>query len=199
MHTESIETFASKVRAIPGGEHLEMCFSCGTCVSKCMIQQKVEAEYNPRRLIRKAVFDLDQDAFSDITTWMCSACDLCYPACPQKIHISGVINAVRELAVQAGSSTPLSTAVVNEKTCVGCGLCVEVCPYEAIELKEKPVPNRGQYLTIAQVDRNKCMACGLCAASCRSTSIELKETFSNDALVDDLWDWLAVQKAEVGV
>jgi ferredoxin len=41
------------------------------------------------------------------------------------------------------------------------------------------------------------MACGLCAASCRSTSIELKESFSNDALVDDLWDWLAVQKAEV--
>jgi hypothetical protein len=26
MHTETIETFADKVRAIPGGEHLEMCF-----------------------------------------------------------------------------------------------------------------------------------------------------------------------------
>jgi heterodisulfide reductase subunit C len=30
-------TFAAEVKAIPGGEHLEMCYSCGTCVSKCKI------------------------------------------------------------------------------------------------------------------------------------------------------------------
>ncbi len=41
---------ANEIRAIPGGENLEMCYSCGTCTSKCMIQQKLEPEYNPRRL-----------------------------------------------------------------------------------------------------------------------------------------------------
>ena len=46
------DTFADPFRAIPAGEHLEACFACGPCVSMRMIQQKVEPEYNPRRLMR---------------------------------------------------------------------------------------------------------------------------------------------------
>lgn len=183
------ETFANHVRAIPGGEYLEMCYSCGTCVSKCMVQQKSDPDYNPRRLIRKAVLGLDKEAFSDVTTWLCTACDLCYPACPQKIHISGVILAVRELAKQTGKTSPVKTARVNEQTCVACGLCAEACPYEAIQLAEKKVPNRGM-ITVAQVDAGKCMACGLCGAVCRSTSIGIEEDFSDDTLMTGLWRWL---------
>jgi ferredoxin len=131
---------------------------------------------------------MEDAAFEDKTTWLCSACDLCYPACPQKIHISGVLLAVRELAAEAGYDTPLETAVVNEKTCVACGLCVEICPYEAITLVEKHIA--GQDQVYASVDASKCMACGLCAASCRSTSIELKDEYSSQALMDDLWGWI---------
>ena len=188
--SSTAQAFADQVRAIPDGEHLEMCYSCGTCVSKCMIQQKVEPTYNPRRLIRKALMDMGEEAFADRTTWLCSACDICYPACPQEIHISGVIQAIRELAVQAGKTTPLRTAEVNEQTCVACGLCVEVCPYEAITLVETPVMGRGRAVTVAAVDANRCMACGLCAAGCRSTSIGLPDEYSNEALVEELWDWL---------
>jgi len=183
------DTFSGHVRAIPGGEHLELCYSCGTCVSQCMVQQKADLNYNPRRLIRKAVFDLDKESFEDVTTWLCSACDLCYPACPQEIHISGVILAVRELAIQAGKSTPVKTARVNEQTCVACGLCVEACPYKAIQLVDKKVPNRG-LVSVSQVDAGKCMACGLCGAVCRSTSIGVEEDFSDDALMNGLWHWL---------
>lgn len=191
------EAFADQVRAIPGGEHLEMCYSCGTCVSKCMIQQKVEPEYNPRRLIRKAMMGMDQESFADKTTWLCSACDLCYPACPQQIHISGVINAIRQLAVEAGYTTYLQIAVVNELTCVACGLCVEVCPYEAITLVETSVMFRGKAVTVARVDPNRCLACGLCAASCRSASIGLVDKFSNEAVVAELWDWMRSPVGEV--
>jgi heterodisulfide reductase subunit C len=188
-HTNQPETFADRVRAIPGGEHLELCYSCGTCVSKCPIQHKVEPEYNPRRLIHKAMIDMEQEAFNDKTTWLCSACDLCYSACPQEIHISAVIQAMRELAVQAGRTSPLKTAVVNEQTCVACGLCVEVCPYEAVALVEIPA-GRDRTVTVARVDPNRCMACGLCAAGCRSTSIGLPDEFSNEVLVEELWDWI---------
>ena len=55
-------TLADLVRAIPGGEHLELCYSCGTCVSKCMIQQKVEPEYNPRRLLRMVMLGMRERA-----------------------------------------------------------------------------------------------------------------------------------------
>ncbi|MCJ7736633.1 MAG: 4Fe-4S binding protein [Anaerolineae bacterium] len=189
-HEPSPISFADEVRAIPGGEHLEMCYSCGTCVSRCMIQQRVERTYNPRRLIRKVAMGLDQDAFTDRTTWLCTACDLCYPACPQEIHISGVIGAVREIATQRGHDSPIKSAVVNEQTCVACGLCLEVCPYEAVQLVEASVVGRGRAITIARVDPNRCTACGLCAAGCRSTSIGLPDEFSNESLVGDLWEWM---------
>jgi heterodisulfide reductase subunit C2 len=185
---ESPNVLADRVRAVPGGEHLSMCYSCGTCVGSCPIQLTGEPTYNPRRLILKTMLSLEEQVFEDRTTWLCSACDLCYSACPQKIHVSGVLSAVKELAIQAGHRTVLQTAVVNEVTCVACGLCVQVCPYDAIALAEKR--SMGQTRTVASVDPNRCMACGLCAAICRSASIELPDRFSSEALIDDLWQWM---------
>ena len=164
MAQETMSTFADQVRAMPGGEHLDVCFSCGTCVSKCMIQQKVEAEYNPRRLLRLVMLGLREEAFSSPTTWLCSACDLCYAACPQKIHISEVIGAVKALAVEAGYTSPLEAVSVDEDLCAGCGICAMACPYEAPSLVEKMID--GQMDRVAEVDINKCMGCGTCVGAC---------------------------------
>jgi len=161
---KSDETFADQVRAIPGGEHLEMCYACGTCVSKCMIQQKVEPQYNPRRLLRLVMMGMREEAFKSPATWLCSACDLCYPACPQQIHISGVIGAVKQLAVEAGYTSPLEAVTVDESLCSGCGICVMVCPYEAPFLVEKEID--GIMDRVSEVDANKCMGCGTCVAAC---------------------------------
>ncbi len=167
--SHAVQTFADRVHTIPGGEHLELCYSCGTCVSKCLIQQKVEPEYNPRRLLRLVMMDMQEEAFENPTTWLCSACDLCYPACPQKIHISGVIGAVKQLAVQAGHSSPLETVQVDEALCSGCGICVMVCPYEAPSLVDKELNDGSGRLVldrVSAVDANKCMGCGTCVAAC---------------------------------
>lgn len=182
-------SLSEQVKATPGGEHLMMCFSCGTCVSKCMIQEKTNPNYNPRRLIREAVFDDNALAFNDDTTWQCTSCDLCYPACPQKIHISGVINAVRQAAIAAGATNPNPTARVDNQTCIACGLCAEACPYEAISIKVQRIPNRGT-IPVAEVDANKCMACGLCSAVCKSTSILQTNQYTDQALMEDLWAYL---------
>jgi len=183
------KTFADEVKAIPGGENLELCYSCGTCVSKCMIQQKGEPEYNPRRLLRMVMLDMEKEAFANPTTWLCSACDLCYRACPQEIHISAVIDAVKAIAVEKDETTFLKTAVVNQQTCVACGLCAEACPYEAISIIEAKVPYRG-LIQVAEVDPGRCMACGLCSAVCRSTSIGIPEEYSDETIMEDLWNWM---------
>ncbi len=175
-HNKTSNTLADKVRAIPGGEHLEMCYACGTCVSKCMIQQKVEATYNPRRLLHLVMSangsssDMEQEIFESPTTWLCSACDLCYPACPQEIHISGVIGAIKQLAVEAGYESPLETVSVDEALCSGCGICVMACPYEAPHLVDKEYQGKmdraDNQHPLAEVDANKCMGCGICVAAC---------------------------------
>jgi coenzyme F420-reducing hydrogenase delta subunit/NAD-dependent dihydropyrimidine dehydrogenase PreA subunit len=129
-----------------------------------MIQQKVEPEYNPRRLLRMVMMDMRDEAFQSPTTWLCSECDLCYPACPQEIHISGVIDAIKQLAIEAGHESPLETVSVDESLCSGCGICVMVCPYEAPHLIEKEV--EGEMDRFAEVDVNTCMGCGICVAAC---------------------------------
>jgi coenzyme F420-reducing hydrogenase delta subunit/heterodisulfide reductase subunit C len=129
-----------------------------------MIQQKVEPEYNPRILIRMVMMGMQEEAFQNPTTWLCSSCDLCYPACPQGIHISGVIGAVKQLAIQAGHSSPLEAVSVDETKCAGCGICVMACPYQAPSLVEKQINGRTDRL--AAVDANICMGCGTCVAAC---------------------------------
>ncbi|MCD6355660.1 MAG: 4Fe-4S binding protein [Anaerolineaceae bacterium] len=192
--TDKQPSLMEQVKGMPGGEYVSVCFSCGTCVSRCLIQQRGEKEYNPRQMMKMVSLDLREQAFDSPTTWLCSACDLCYSACPQEIHISGVINAVKELAIEAGHDSPISTAHVNEKTCVACGLCVEVCPYDAIKLVEKDIPNRGKKMTVASVDNKHCMACGLCSSVCRSNSIELIEDYTDELVVGSIREWLG-QKA----
>ena len=58
-------------------------------------------------------------------------------------------------------------AQVRTLHCVGCGLCVEVCPYGAPKLVE----NRGRM--VAEINEALCKGCGLCVAGCRGKAISL--------------------------
>ena len=194
-------SFLEQVQAIPGGEHVSVCYSCGTCVSKCMIQQKLEPEYNPRQLLRMVMMGMREEAFKSPTTWMCSECDLCYSSCPQEIHISGVISAVKQLAVEAGYTTPLEVVSVDEERCSGCGICVMTCPYEAPHLIEKEVD--GVLDRFSEVNEELCMGCGMCVAACPmgaisrpgvsnaevAGQIEIKKQKGKPSLVVFICDW----------
>lgn len=59
----------------------------------------------------------------------------------------------------------------NEKDCIGCGACVQVCPSTAIEIKDDPV-TKIRRLT---VDYFSCTNCGQCQEKCTTeTGIENK-------------------------
>jgi len=74
-------------------------------------------------------------------------------------------------------------AKVNERVCVGCGLCELVCAYGAIKVVEKKV--LGQLKKVAEVNPSLCKGCGACAGGCRSNAIDL-EGFSNEQLSEAL-------------
>ncbi len=69
-------------------------------------------------------------------------------------------------------------SVVNIKRCVGCGKCVRVCPYQAIE--EKVI--RGEVK--AQVIETVCQGCGLCTATCPQGAIQLSHFTDNQLLAE---------------
>jgi heterodisulfide reductase subunit A len=59
-------------------------------------------------------------------------------------------------------------SVIAEERCAGCGTCVELCPYEAINLRSVIDYDRNVSKRIAVVDINQCQGCGACAAGCPS-------------------------------
>ncbi len=61
-------------------------------------------------------------------------------------------------------------AEVNEATCRGCGFCVSICPYSAIELVT--VNRMGHMVEVARVNEALCKGCGSCSAGCLSDSIQ---------------------------
>jgi len=66
-------------------------------------------------------------------------------------------------------------AAVEATRCSGCGACVELCAYKAIDLD--PV------FRVAVVNEAMCKGCGTCAASCRAGAIDLKG-FRNEQILE---------------
>jgi len=82
---------------------------------------------------------------------------------------------------------------VDEAMCRGCGFCVEVCPYDSIELIE--VNRFGHMVDVARVNEALCKGCGACSAACLSGAIQVKGFSDKQILV--AIDALNTMKGEI--
>lgn len=66
---------------------------------------------------------------------------------------------------------------IDPNKCKLCGLCIEMCPYKAIDVNQKGVA--------AEVNPALCKGCGVCVSSCRGGAPNLAG-FSNEAIVSQI-------------
>jgi NAD-dependent dihydropyrimidine dehydrogenase PreA subunit len=87
-----------------------------------------------------------------------SICNCCKDCCD-------TLNIWRDGALPLINST-YYLSVIDQEACTGCGICVERCPTEAIELNDDEKAERHE---------SACFGCGVCARYCPEEAISLKE------------------------
>ena len=61
----------------------------------------------------------------------------------------------------------MSRPIIDEDTCIGCGICVDACPQEVIEVVDS---------VLEVVNEDACIACGDCLEECPMGAItEIQE------------------------
>ena len=98
----STTDFAKEITSRLGGETITLCYQCGTCAASCPVA-KITEKYNPREVIRLALFGLRDEVLSGNAIWLCSSCYNCQERCPQKVEIADVIYALRNIAIREGN------------------------------------------------------------------------------------------------
>ena len=82
----------------------------------------------------------------------------------------------KPLNQEHGVPKPKSVAIIDEKTCIGCTLCIQACPVDAI---------LGSAKHMHTIIEKECTGCELCLPPCPVDCIEMipiKETTEN-------WKW----------
>ncbi len=82
---------------------------------------------------------------------------------------AGIPMALRHVKTEA------ITASVRGEVCTGCGTCIKLCPYSAIQKDEKGV---------AKVNDVLCKGCGVCAASCPERAITMRHFSDTQVLAE---------------
>jgi len=162
--------FKYRVLQKTGGERLTYCFSCGACTGSCPTHRLIP-ELDPQKIIHMIMLGFKKDVLSANSIWDCSLCHTCDVVCPQDVRFSKIILVLRQMAWEERYVDRVSLinmgklAMVHEKFCSGCLVCMRACPFEAIFVNKKGFP---------QIEWIKCRACGICVVECPAKAIEFK-------------------------
>ncbi len=89
------------------------------------------------------------------------------------IQAYGAAGRAAIIMVKGEIETECITSYIDEEKCIGCGACIEICPYNAIELVETN-KQMGLYTTTlrkAHIIEVVCKGCGACVVECSNGAI----------------------------
>ncbi|MBN1642911.1 MAG: 4Fe-4S binding protein [Anaerolineae bacterium] len=140
---------------------------CDHPLEVCMILSSIPGAFDDAGLVRALSRDealatlrtaaeaglVHSVANSRTGTWY--ICNCCTCAC-------GVLRGIAEAGAPAVIAPSSCVNRVDEEICIGCGLCVDHCPFGALSVDE-----------IAVVDAMRCVGCGVCTLSCPQGALAL--------------------------
>ena len=76
------------------------CYQCGKCSAGCPMAS--ESDLRPHNLMRLVIQDRREKALADPSIWLCLTCETCSARCPNACDPARVIDALREMSIEAG-------------------------------------------------------------------------------------------------
>jgi heterodisulfide reductase subunit C len=102
-------TFLEEVEnAVPGDARLVHCIQCGTCGGSC--PSGPDMEHTPRRLFAMIEAGMRGEVLRSNTPWYCVSCYYCTTRCPQEIHITDIMYALKRMSLRDGYSRQSTAA-----------------------------------------------------------------------------------------
>lgn len=89
---------------IPRRLRVSACFQCKRCTNGCPVTFAMDLY--PDEIIRRVNLGDMGRVLRSRTIWICSACETCTTRCPNAVDIAGVMDFLKEKAVQAGVEAP---------------------------------------------------------------------------------------------
>ena len=103
--TKEGKEFRKQVMESHGAEKLMHCYQCGSCTSDCPIAKRVD-EFRPRNIARLVMYGQKDRLLEGDLLYLCAGCYTCYEHCPQEVHVSEIVSALRTLSLNDGHLLP---------------------------------------------------------------------------------------------
>ncbi len=89
------------------GQPLTLCYQCRRCAAGCPVSELCEQD-TPDRLIRSILFGLREEALNSRLVSYCVSCYTCGTRCPNSIHTSRIVEALKQIAEEENHPSTLS-------------------------------------------------------------------------------------------
>ncbi len=123
---------------------LNRCVGCHACAIACRAEWNVTVPYRRNWVKRMGPHKTPHGISYTFFPGLCNHCDhpVCTTVCPadpeEKVFCSMKTGKTKKMEVRATFKDPFSGAVlIDKERCIGCGACVEACPYGARYLDEE--------------------------------------------------------------
>ncbi|MBU2608114.1 MAG: 4Fe-4S dicluster domain-containing protein [Chloroflexi bacterium] len=100
LETEARDaTFSARVKE-SSGINFDRCYQCLTCTLGCPFCFAMD--FSPNQVLRMVQLGLKDRVLRSSAIWFCASCKACYTRCPHDVDIPRMMDALRQMALEAG-------------------------------------------------------------------------------------------------